>query len=60
MNKESDWNQIVKTEVVQGPLGRVIREKIVEAGQKMKSEKAAGPLEKSVKKQLQVAKLALK
>ena len=40
---------MVETDVVKGPVEKVARNEIVEAMQKMKSGKATGPFEVSVK-----------
>ena len=48
MNEENEWDQIVDTDIVEGPAKRVAREEIVEAMQSMKSGKATGPSEVSV------------
>ena len=48
MNEENEWDHIMETDVVEGPLGKVARNEIVEAMQKMKSGKATGPFEVSV------------
>ena len=47
MNEENEWGQNVKAELVEGPVGRVCREEVVEAIRDMKVGKAAGPLEVS-------------
>ena len=51
MNKENDWDQMVKTDVVEGPVEKVACNEIAEAMQKMKSGKATGPLDDSCKGQ---------
>ena len=48
MNEENKWDQIVKTDVVEGPVEKVTRVEIVEAMQKMISGKATRPSEVSV------------
>ena len=48
MNEENEWDHMVKTDVVEGPVEKVARNKIVEAIQRMKSGKATGPSEVSV------------
>ena len=45
MNKENEWDQNVKAELVEGPVERVSREEVVKAIRKMKVGKAAGPSE---------------
>ena len=49
MNEENEWDRIVDTDVVEGPVEKVARNKIVQAMQKMKSGKATCPSEVSVK-----------
>ena len=48
INKENKWEQMVETDIAQGPVEKVARNQIVEAMQKMKSGKTAGPSEVSV------------
>ena len=48
MNEENEWNHMVETDVVEGPVEKVVRKEIVEAIQSMKSRKATGPSEVSV------------
>ena len=48
MNEENEWDHIVETDVVEGPVEKVARNEIVETMQKMKSGKATGPSEVSV------------
>ena len=48
INEENKWDQIVKTDVVEGPVEKVTRVEIVEAMQKMISGKATRPSEVSV------------
>ena len=43
MNEENKWEQMVETDVVQGPVKKVTSKEIVEAMQKVKSGKATGP-----------------
>ena len=57
MNGENEWEHMVETDVVEGPVEKVARSKIVEAMQKMKSGKATGPSEVSVEMIVAVAKL---
>ena len=45
MNKEDEWDHMVETGVVEGPVEKVARNEIVETMQTMKSEKATGPSE---------------
>ena len=49
MNEENEWDRMVKTDVVEGPVEKVVRNEIVEANQKMKSGKVTGPSKVSVK-----------
>ena len=49
MNEEKEWNHMVETDVVEGPVEKVACNEIVEAMQKMKSGKATGPSEVSMK-----------
>ena len=39
MNEENDWDQMVESDVVEGPVEKVTRKEIVKAMQKMKSER---------------------
>ena len=48
MNEENEWDQNVKTELVEGPVERISREEVVKAIREMKAGKAAGPSEVSV------------
>ena len=48
MNEENNWDQMVETDVIEGPVERVTRKEIIEAMQKMKSGKAAGLSEVNV------------
>ena len=48
LNEENEWNHLVETDVVEGPVEKVACNEIVEAMQKMKSEKETGPSEVSV------------
>ena len=48
MDEDNKWDQMVETDVLQGPEEKVTRKEIVLAIQKMKSEKATGPCEVSV------------
>ena len=45
MNEENKWDQMVETDVVEGPVEKVACNEIVEAMQTMKSGKATGPSE---------------
>ena len=42
---ENEWDQIVKAELVEGPVERVNREEVVKVIREMKAGKAAGPSE---------------
>ena len=42
INEENEWNHMVETDVVEGPVKKVARNEIVEAMQSMKSEKVTG------------------
>ena len=48
MNEENEWDHVVETEVVEGPVVKVAGNEIVEAMQKMKSGKATELSEVSV------------
>ena len=50
MNEENEWDQMVESDVVEGPVEKVARSEIVEAMQKMKSGRATGSSEVSVAK----------
>ena len=43
MNVENEWDLMAKTDMVEGPVEEVTYEKVVEAMNKMKLGKAAGP-----------------
>ena len=43
INEENEWDHMVKTDVVEGPLEKVTRKAVLEEMQKMKSGKATGP-----------------
>ena len=45
MNVENEWNQMVEADMIKGPLEEVTDEKVMEAMNKMKLGKAAGPSE---------------
>ena len=47
MNKENEWDHMVETNVVEGPMEKVARNEIVKAKQRIKSGKATGPSEVS-------------
>ena len=48
MNKENNWDQMVESDVMEGPVEKVTSKEITEAMQKTKSGKAAGLSEVSV------------
>ena len=48
MNEDNEWDPMVEIDIVEGPVKKVARNKIVEAMQRMKSGKATGPSEVSV------------
>ena len=48
MNKENEWDRMVETDLVEGPVEKVARNEMVEAIQSMKSGKATEPSEVSV------------
>ena len=48
MNKENEWDRMVETDLVEGPVEKVVCNEIVEKIQSMKSGKATGPSEVSV------------
>ena len=43
MNGENEWDQMVETDVIGGPVEKVARNKITKVMQKIKSGKATGP-----------------
>ena len=60
MNEENEWDRVVETDLVEGPVERVACNEIVEAIQSMKSRKATGTSEVSVEMIVAVAKSGLK
>ena len=48
MNEENEWDHMMETDVVEGPVKKLARNDIVGAMQSMKSRKATGPSEVSV------------
>ena len=48
MNEENEYNQMMGTDVVKGPMEKVAHNEIVETMQRIKSKKATGPSEVSV------------
>ena len=48
MNEENEWDHMVETNLVEGPVEKVVCNEIVEAIQSMKSGKATGTSEVSV------------
>ena len=47
MIEENEWDHMVETDVVEGPVKKVARNEIVEAMQRMKLGKVTGPSEVS-------------
>ena len=47
MNEKNEWDHMVETDLVEGPVEKVARNEIVEAIQRMKSGKATGSSEVS-------------
>ena len=60
MNEENEWYQMVETDVVEGPMEKVARNKIVKAMQKIKSGKETGPSEESLKMVAASGKIGVK
>ena len=60
MNEENEWDHMVETDVVEGPVEKVARNEIVEAMQRMKSGKATGPSKVSVEMIVASGKIGLK
>ena len=60
MNEENEWEHIVETNVVEGPLEKVPGNEIVEAMQKIKSGKATGPSEVNVEMTVASGKIGVK
>ena len=50
MNEENEWDQMLETDVVEGPVEKVALSEIVKAMQKMKSRKTTGSSEISAMK----------
>ena len=48
INEENEWDRMVETDLVEGPVEKVVRNEIVEAIQSMKSGKATGTSDVSV------------
>ena len=48
INEENEWDHMVETDLVEGPVEKVVHNEIVEAIQSMKSRKATGTSEVSV------------
>ena len=48
MSEKNEWDPLVETDLVEGPVEKVARNETVEAMQKMKSGKATGPSEVSL------------
>ena len=49
MNEENEWDRVVETDLIEGPVEKVAHNEIVEAIQSIKSGKATGTSEASVK-----------
>ena len=60
MNEEKEWDHVVETDVVEGPVEKVARNEIVEAMQKMKSGKATGPSQVSAEMIVASGEIGLK
>ena len=60
MNEENERDRMVETDLVEGPVEKVARNKIVEAIQRMKSGKATGPSEVSVEMIVASGKIGVK
>ena len=60
MNEENEWDHMVETDVVKGPVEKVARNEIVEAMQRMKSGKATGLSEVSVEMIVASGKIGVK
>ena len=60
MNEKNEWDHMVETDKVEGPVEKVARNEIVEAMQKMKSGKATGPSEVSVEMKVVSGKVGFK
>ena len=60
INEENEWDHMVETDVVEGPVEKVARNEIVEAMQRMKSGKVTGPSEVSVEMIVASGKIGVK
>ena len=60
MNEENEWDHMVETDVVEGPVEKVACNEIVRAMQKMKSGKAAEQSEVSVKMMVASGEIGVK
>ena len=60
MNEENEWDRMVETDVVVGPVKKVVRNEIVEAMQSMKSRKATGTSEVSMEMILASGEIGVK
>ena len=60
INEENEWDLMVETDKVEGPVKKVACNEIVEAMQRMKSGKATGPFEVSVEMIVASGKLVVK
>ena len=59
MNEENKWDHMVETDV-KGPVEKVAHNEIVEAMQKMKSQKATAPSEANVEMIVASSKIGIK
>ena len=60
MNEENEWDRMVETDVVEGPVEKVARNEIVETIQSIKSGKATGPSEVSVEMKVASGEIGVK
>ena len=60
MNEDNEWDHMVETDEVEGPMEKVARNEIVEAIQRMKSGKATGPSEVSEEMIVASGKIGMK
>ena len=60
MNEENEWDHMVETDLVEGPVEKVARNEIVEAIQSIKSGKATGPSEVSVEMMVASGEIGVK
>ena len=59
MNEENEWDQVVESDVVEGPMEKVTRKKIVKVMQKIRLEKATVPSEASVEMMIANGKIGV-